>query len=443
MSEASQTHQQLQDKKRIKNLYQMTWPMLIGVLSLMSYQLVDSFYISLLGTEPLAVIGFTIPMYQMIIGFQVGIGIATTALISQLIGANNHHGANTLSSQILFIGSVLILFICSLIWFFRDAILNALGATSNLDNLVDQFWSVWLISAFIGAFAYFGYSICRAHGNTRLPGICMVLTSVMNIALDPLFIFYFDMGLAGAAYASSTSFLVGCCIAFPIIFKNNWLSTDQIFSTLSRAISRISTIAAPAILSQLLPAAASSIATGIVAAYGLEAVAAWGLGIRVEFFSIVLILALTMSLPPMIGKEYGAKNFEEIKQLMRVAVKNILIIQTAIGILFILFSSPLSALLTKDELVANYLQNYLIFIPISYGALGVCMLMVSASNAVSQPLQALFISFNRLFICYLPFLWVGAQSFGFNGLVVGALIGNICAGFTAWLLFNKNAHKWH
>ena len=205
-------------------LFQMTWPMLFGVLSLMSFQLADSIFIGQLGIEPLAAVGFTVPMYQLIIGFQVGLGIATTALISKALGANNTDYAKHLGGTVIMVGAAMIALLCLSLWFLRAPILEMLGGEPELLPTLTIYWMPWLASTWIGAMLYFGYSLCRAHGNTMLPGITMVFTSLLNIALDPLYIFVFDWGLAGAAYATITSFMLGCLIIFPKIISRQWLA---------------------------------------------------------------------------------------------------------------------------------------------------------------------------------------------------------------------------
>jgi len=411
--------------------------MLLGIVSLMSFQLVDSVFISRLGIEPLAVVGFTIPIYQLFIGVQVGVGIATTALISQLIGAKKEEQAQELAGLIILIGSVTFLVLASLTWIFRIQIVNALGGSQELLPFVDEFWSVWLVAAFSGAFLYFGYSICRAHGNTLLPGVGMVTTSLLNIALDPLFIFTFEMGLAGAAWATLASFCLGWLLIFPQLYRRRWILFTHLFHDVANKTKQVLTIALPAMTSQLLPALSSMIATYLVATHGTESVAAWGMGIRVEFFSIILVLAMTMSLPPLIGKSYGAKDFSHIGDLLKLSIKIIVVWQLCVAALLFAFSPTLSHLLTGNEGIAGTVQLYISIIPFSYAFLGICMVLVSASNAISQAMQGLRISFARLFLCYLPCLVIGSSMGGLNGLMWGASIGNIAAGLMAMILFKK------
>jgi MATE family, multidrug efflux pump len=424
-------------KIRRNELFSMTWPMLLGVVSLMSFQLADSIFIARLGIDPLAVIGLTIPIYQVFIGVQVGIGIATTALISQLLGANKQDEAVRLAGVIVSVGASIIAALGFSIWLSRYVILEQLGGDTALRPLVDEFWSVWLFSALTGAVLYFGYSICRAHGNTMLPGSCMVITSLLNIALDPLFIFTFNLGLAGAAWASIASFGVGCILVYPKILTKHWLSFIDITVDFLKQLSSVMSIAVPAILSQLLPALAAIAATSLVARYGTESIAAWGLGIRVEFFSLILVLAMTMSLPQMIGRRFGEQNFDEIKALLRLAIQTVMIWQLALAVVLYVFSEQISFLLAANEALSEELSWFIIFIPISYAPLGVCMLLVSSANAISQAFSGLIISFVRLFICYLPCLAIGAEFGELKGLMMGVAVGNLLAGLSAWMLYKK------
>ncbi|MGD8710950.1 MAG: MATE family efflux transporter, partial [Ectothiorhodospiraceae bacterium] len=192
-----------------RTLFRLTWPMIFGVLSLMGFQLVDSAFIGHLGVDPLAALGFTLPIMQLVIGTQVGVGIATTALISRAVGGGDRERARRLGGLVVVSGAVVILLLCVAIWLLRRQILGVLGADESLYPLVDRYWIPWLMSAWMGAFLYFGYSVCRARGNTALPGLMMVATSLINLALDPLFIFYFGWGLPGAAVATLTAFGVG------------------------------------------------------------------------------------------------------------------------------------------------------------------------------------------------------------------------------------------
>ncbi|MEO9276014.1 MATE family efflux transporter [Marinomonas sp. 5E14-1] len=424
-----------------KQLFSMTWPMLFGILSMMSFQLVDSAFIGQLGVLPLAAQGFTLPIQMVVIGLQVGLGIATTAIIARALGAGDIRYSRQLGGLVLMIGGVGIALFCVLIWLLREPILFLLSAPEAVFPVVESYWPHWLLSAWIGAFIYFYYSLCRANGNTLLPGIMMVLTSVLNLLLDPIFIFTFDLGLNGAAMATTVAFSVGVLVMAPLVKRRDWVTFSWEDLNIKESLLSIGHIMGPAMISQLLPPVSSMLATKLIAGFGTAAVAAWALGSRFEFFSIVVVLALTMSMPPMVGRLLGAKEIRGIRQLVTLACRFILFFQCLVAIGTLLASGFLSHLMVSDEAVSNILNWHLMLVPISLGALGVCMLMVSVSNALGRSYSALAISALRLFAFFIPCLWIGAELAGLKGLFVGVLVGNLLAGISAWWMYQRIIEK--
>lgn len=415
----------------------MTWPMLFGVLSLMTFQLTDSAFVGQLGRDPLAALGFTVPMQQLVSGMYVGLGIATTAIISRTLGQGDNLRAQRLGGLVVTIGASLALILCLSVWLLQTGILNFLGAEDQLRPAIREYWVLWLMSAWLGALLYFGYAVCRANGDTKLPGYMMIATSLLNIALDPLYIFVFGWGLPGAAWATITAFGIGALVVFPALVKRQWLRFDLLQLQLSKAIRQLGGIMAPAMVSQLMPPLSAILATSLVAGFGSAAVAAWGLGTRLEFFSIVVVLALTMSMPPMIGRMLGAGELDNIRKLVRIAVRFVVVWQLLLGLVWLVASGLVATLFSRDGDVQDILLSYLLRVPLSYSGLGVCMLMVSINNALGLPMRALLISTLRLFACYLPMLWLGAQVSGLTGLMTGALIGNLAAGLLAYSLYRQ------
>lgn len=420
-----------------RSLFQLTWPMLFGVLALMSYQLVDAFWIARLGVEPLAALGFTVPVQQLVIGMQVGLGIATTAIISRTLGAGDLTTARAQGGVVIVVGALGAGALVLMLWLLRPWILALLGADPSLLPLISEFWAVWLASAWLGALVYFGYSVHRAQGDTRFPGLMMLVSSLLNMVLDPLFIFTFGWGLQGAAWATVVAFGVGCLITLPRLSRKQWVSFQFTALGFNDTLRRLGGIGGPAMLSQLMPPVSAGLATMIVAGFGSAAVAAWGLGARLEFFSIVVVLALTMSLPPLVGRFLGAGDLTSIQRLIKIAVAFVLVWQLGVAIVWLAISGALVSWVADAGEVRDILTLYLQWVPFSFPALGVCMLMVSVCNALGMPLRGLLISVLRLFACFLPAVWLGAQWGGIPGLLSGVVVGNLLAGLMSWWMYRQ------
>lgn len=424
-----------------RQLFDSTLPMLFGMVAMLTFFLVDSVYISYLGVQPMAALSFTLPVAMVGIGVQVGLGIATAALISRTLGEKAHLRARQLGGLVVCFGALLMATLAVLVSWLQTPIFTAMGATPQTLADIQHYAWTWLPSMWLGAMMYFGNSVARANGNTKLPGQLMVFSSVLNMLLDPLLIFGWGplpgLGLFGAGLASCLAMGFGMILIFRALAVRHWVTTDrsdfQIWSSLKALLS----IAFPATLSQLMPSLASLLATALVASYGQAVVAAWGLGARLEIFLIMVVLAMTMSMPPMIGRLYGAGEHEQARTLIRLGVKFILVWQLAVGVLLSLLAGPVAGWMSGEAEIVEVMSVYLRFLPPSFAGVAVCILLVSACNALGLQFWAVVMSALRLFACYLPLLWVGGYYAGVDGLFVGAMMGNVLAGAMAWGLYRR------
>ncbi|MCK2183389.1 MATE family efflux transporter [Halomonas getboli] len=415
--------------------------MAIGVLSLLGFQLIDSAFVARLGTAPLAAQSFTFPLSFLIIGVQVGMGIAIAALISRALGAGETDRARRLGSLVLIVGALVIALLAVGLWLAQAPIFRRLGAEPESLTLIRAYWGPQLFSAWVGALLYFGYSLFRAHGNTRLPGSLMVVTSLANLALDPLLIFgigdWAGLGLPGAAWATALAMLIGLAVMGMRLAASDWLATRGLYAEAGQSLRPFLGIAGPAMISQLMPPLAAMLAISVVARLGESQVAAWGLASRLETLSLMAVLAMTMSLPPWLGRCYGAGDWPQVHRLMRLALKVAVIWQLALGLALALAAPWVATALAGTAEVGADLAVLLRCLPPSYAALGVCMLVVSAGNALGWPLRAMMMSAARLFAFYLPCLGLGAWLGGLPGLALGAALGNLLAGLAAWALLRR------
>ncbi len=422
-------------------LWRQTWPMAIGVLALLGFQLVDSAFIARLGTTPLAAQSFTFPLSFLIIGIQVGLGIAIAALISRALGAGQEARARRLGSLVLLAGTGTIALLALLLWGVQEPVFRRLGADAASLALIRTYWAPQLLAAWLGAALYFGYSLFRAHGDTWLPGKMMVVTSLVNLVLDPLLIFgvgdWEGLGLPGAAWATAIAFSCGLLVLGRRLRETDWLSWQGLGREARASARPFVGIAGPAMVSQLMPPLAAMLAISVVATLGEASVAAWGLASRLETLSLMVVLAMTMSLPPWLGRCYGAGDWDQVHRLMRLALRVVVVWQLGLGLVMAAAAPWVGLALSGNVEVRDDLALLIRFLLPSYAALGVCMLVVSAGNALGWPLRAMLMSGARLFLFYLPCLGLGAWLGGLAGLAAGAAVGNLLAGLAAWQVLRR------
>ncbi len=337
--------------------------MAMGVMSLLGFYLVDSIFVARLGTAPLAAQSFTFPLAFLVIGVQVGIGIAIAALISRAIGAGQQEQANRLGALVLVGGGVLQGLLVLVLWLIQEPAFALLGASEEIRAMIRPFWALQVPAMWVGGVVYFGYSLFRAHGNTRFPGMMMVLTSLLNLLFDPILIFgigdWQGFGLPGAALATLLAFSIGGVIVALSLRGKGWVQRTGMLVQMRASAWPFAQIAGPAMISQLMPPLAAMVATALVARSGDQAVAAWGMASRLESFSIVLVLGMTMALPPWLGRCYGANDWATVRRLMQVATGMVVAWQVLLGLVMALLAAPLASVLVDTPASLDAAQLWL------------------------------------------------------------------------------------
>ncbi|HBN13700.1 MAG TPA: MATE family efflux transporter, partial [Pseudohongiella sp.] len=196
-------------------------------------------------------------------------------------------------------------------------------------------------------------------------------------------------------------------------------------------------IGIPASGANMMTPLAAGIMTAIVASYGETAVAAFGVGSRLESIACLVILALSSTLPPFVSQNLGAGKLERIREACRLSMRFVQGWQLLIYIVMALGASLIAWVFTRDAEVAGIIRLYLWIMPLSYGMQGVIILCNSALNALHKPMVALYLSFARFFVFYVPLAWVGSQLYGLPGFFIGAFTGNLLMAIVSWLTFQR------
>jgi Na+-driven multidrug efflux pump len=183
----------------------------------------------------------------------------------------------------------------------------------------------------------------------------------------------------------------------------------------------------------MLTPISAGIVTAIVAGYGPEAVAAWGVGGRLESIASIVVLSLSMSLPPFISQNFGANKLERVGQAYSLCVKFVIVWQLFIFAILALFSGVIADIFTDESNVASTIIMFLMIVPLGYGLQGVTILTNSSFNAMHMPMSALSLNFMRLFVFFVPFSYIGSYWFDLSGLFWAGAIANIAVGCIAYI----------
>ena len=443
MSSTSNKHSyNLSEGSIQKSLIRMTTPMIIGMLLLFTFSLVDTLFISFLGTEALAAISFTFPVTFTIMSLAIGLGIGASAVVGKYLGRSEYEKAKEASTVINYISLLLAAIVVAVCWFFMDSIFHLMGARESLMPTIREYMVVWFPGSIMIVCIMTGNSILRACGDTKTPSMLMAGAGLINAILDPIFIFGIGpipaMGIQGAAWATVIAWGVCYFYLMYILVIQKELVSGSLPSRPAMLSSgrEMLRIGVPAAGANMMTPLAAGIMTAIAASFGDEAVAAFGVGARLEPMATLIVLAMSSSLPPLISQNFGAGKINRVEEAYRLSIKFILGWQMLVYVVLALGAGLIASTFSDDPEVIGTIKLFLWILPLGYGMQGIIILTNSSLNALHRPMSALYLSSTRFFVFYVPLAYVGSQWFGLVGFFGGALCGNLLMAAISLRTFN-------
>ena len=301
----------------LKALLSLIIPMSIGMFALLVINLVDAYYIGKLGVLELSAISYAFPVLFTLMSFNIGIAIGISATVSKYIGQGDLYKAKKTVSNVMILIFLLMVLLSIVSFLLNNYIFSLLGANGETLILINEYMSIWYIGSPFFACLVIGNSVLRANGDGIKPSCIIIITSLTNAVLDPIFIFGWGplnaMGIQGAAIATTISYILGMNIMITIIRNENLLSFPSIkFIKLLKFSFPVLVIGLPAAFTMMLSPIVLGYINKIVSSHGSEAVAAFGVGLRIESLATVGIIAISSSLTPFIGQNFGANKHYRI-----------------------------------------------------------------------------------------------------------------------------------
>ncbi len=439
----SRKHNNLVEGSIKDALIRMTLPMIVGMIMLFTFSLVDTWFISFLGTESLTAISFTFPVTFTVMSLAIGLGIGASAVVAKYLGASQYERAKEASTVINYISFALAAIVAGLVGLVMDDLFRLMGASEELLLPIREYMVVWLPGSVLVVCIMTGNSILRASGDTKTPSMLMAAAGLLNAILDPFLIFgvgpFPELGIGGAAWATIIAWGIGFTYLFyTLVFKLEMVSAAlPSRSTMISSGQDMMRIGIPAAGANMMTPLAAGVMTAIVAGFGDSSVAAFGVGARIEPMATLLVLAMSSSLPPLISQNFGADRMDRVVEAYRLSIKFIMLWQFGIYLLLAVTAPWIAAVFSEDPTVVEAIKLFIWIMPLGYGFQGIIILTNSSLNALHKPLSALYLSVARFFVFYVPLAWVGSMYYGLNGFFAGAVCGNLAMALISWRTFNK------
>jgi len=429
-------------------------PMILSMLIMMVYNVVDSIWVSGLGADALAALGFITPIYTIVIGFGNGIGAGVNSLIARYIGAADFEKGGNAGMHSIVLSIVLSIFVPIIILLFLKDILILMGASSVLDLTLQ--YGYYII---IGSFSFLGpgiiAAIFRAEGDIKRSMIPLVVTAVLNMILDPIFIYTLNMQMAGAAIATVLSGTVGLLMMLYWIFvkKDTYLTLNrQIYNRSMEIYKDILIVGIPASIEQLIMSALTIIVNSLlVIVSGTTAVAVYTATWRLMSIGVIPTIGIATAAMTVAGAAYGAKNWNKLNTACSYSVRLGFIISLIITVLLFIFADYIAVIFAYSStsqhlapLIANAIRILCFYIlPIPFGATAGNIFQGLGKGPMSLSLTAI-----RALFCTAIFATLFGLIFGLGengvywGIVIGDIIGSLIAYSVIKLYIKKIKGHW-
>lgn len=426
-----------------KTLIKLTIPMTFGIVGMVAFNLVDTYFVGRLGTKELAALSFTFPVVLFVNSLALGLGIGASAIISRAIGEGDHHRVKRLTTDSLVLAMSLVTMFVVVGLFTIDPVFRLLGARGEMLDMVKQYMGIWYFGMPFVVVPMVGNNAIRATGDTKTPSAIMLVAVFCNFIMDPLLIFgigpFPRLGIAGAAIATVISRSITFTVSLFVLYFRDKMITFVIpkLKEVFESWKRILYIGLPTAGTRIILPLAIGIITRIVSTYGKEAVAAYGVSSRIEFFALTVIVALSSVLAPFVGQNWGAGKQDRVKKAVIYSEQFSIVWGFAVFIILTALARPIAGIFNSNPTVITTIVLYLRVVSIGYGLQGVIMLTGSAMNVLNRPFHAAGVRIVQVFILYVPLALIGSSLFGLTGVFVALAIAYCGAGIASHYLLVK------
>ncbi len=411
-----------------KALLAMGIPTMTGMLVNAFYNLVDAYFVAGLGESQMGAISVVYPLGQVVVGLGLLFGNGAASYISRLLGRGDKESADQAASTALYssvsVGAVIIL--VSMV--FLRPILKLLGATDSILPFAATYASIYIVSCIFNVFNVTMNNLVTSEGAAKTTMCALLMGAVLNIALDPLFIYVFDSGLAGAAAATAISQAVSTCVYLTYILRKKSVFHFRLRDcTYTKEImSEIFKIGIPTLIFQILTSISISLINNAAGDYGDSAIAGMGVVTRLISMGSLSVFGFIKGFQPIAGYSYGAKKFDRLREAIKTSILWSTVFCVIFGMILALFPGAIVSQFTKSdpEMIrvgaASLRAN-----GISIMLFGFYTVYASLFLALGKGREGFILGACRQGICFIPVILLLPTLWGLNGIMYAQPIADV------------------
>ena len=414
-------------------LMAMALPMIAAMFLNMAYNLVDSLWIgNLLGETAYAALTNSTPIILILTSVAMGATNGISILLSQAIGANNKKQVESLIATSFIVAFVFSLMITLVLEIFLPHILTALNTPAETYDMAYGYLFIYILG-YLAVYLYLYFTaVLRSFGNSMFQAVAMLVSTILNAILDPVFIHF--AGFHGAAVA--TLFSQGICLIFMVIYLKKkklfslhitWFDIADVLPLIGKAI--------PSVIQQSIPAVSTSFLTALVSTYSIPAIAAYGITGKLETILFYPAMALNMVLTTIAGQCIGGQRIDRVKDYLKCALKYGCVLLFILSGVIVMFSKQLSRFFVNSTDVATIVGVYFSTVSVGYVLNTVTNCFLGVLNGLGKPTKSMLLMIFYYIIVRMPLAYLlSSLGFGLNGIWAAVLVSHICAAVASMLV---------
>lgn len=411
-----------------KALMALGVPIMIGMLINALYNLVDAYFVGGLGESPMGAISIVFPLGQVVVGLGLMFGNGAASYLSRLLGRGDRDTANKVASTALYssviIGAVIIIFAT----IFLKPILFLLGATDTIMPYAVAYARIYVISCIFNVFNVTMNNIVSSEGAAKTTMCALLLGAVLNIGLDPVFIYVLDMGVVGAAIATAISQLVSTLVYVAYVFRKKSAFSFSIrnFNPSKQILIEILKIGVPTLTFQLLTSLSIALINRAANGYGDAVIAGMGAVTRITSMGTLVVFGFLKGFQPVAGFSYGAKNFARLREAIKTSILWSTCFCVVVGLLMIIFPEQIiSQFANGNAKMLSAGQKSLMANGLSFFLFGFYTVYSSLFLALGKGTAGFVLGACRQGICFVPVILFLPIVWGMNGILYAQPIADV------------------
>jgi putative MATE family efflux protein len=411
-------------------------PIFIATFVQTMYNVVDTAFVGRLGADSIAALTFCFPLFFFLIGLNSGIAIGLNSSVSRALGSKDKEKAEQSAAHGLVLSMAFAVLIFTLGLAFLTPLFSLFGADPAVLPLAIGYMRIILLAVFFMFPSFIMSSIFSAQGDTRTPMKVQAAGLILNAILDPVFIYVLRLGVQGAAVASALGFLFSLVLFFIFLRRKSYLRVSfRGFRFSWRQSQEIFRVGIPASLMMLLLSVYVVFINRFMAHFGTKTVAAFGLATRLESFATMPIIALSMSLVTLVGMFYGAKRYEQVKDIAWHGIRLGIAFTSAVGFVFFVAPRLWLMIFTGDRALLDLSAAYLRIDVLTFPLMSNSMIISRTLQGLGLGTPGFFINFIRIMLVAVPLAYIFVFLIGWGYLAVAwaMVLGGVASNVTALL----------